>query len=277
MNGDRMKNSLRERFLRKTKKRVKEKLSSRDMLLGHCAKMLEGIDEAVHILTEKLEDAYRIYFPEFPVRDREKFVKAVLRIDDKREIDEELLAEVVGKGLAKALVEQGKSSIGADLERKDVTMLRETAHKIELLKELKEQMIRYTEELAKEVCPNLCYLLGPALSAKLIAHAKSVQRLALMPASTIQVLGAEKALFKHLRAKGRVKPPKHGIIFQYAKICGSPKRSRGKIARALATKISMAAKADAFTHHFIGDRLKEEFERRYREIMSELEKRKGKK
>ena len=271
------KKSLREKFLRKTKKRVKEELSSRDMLLGHCAKMLEGIDEAMHILTEKLEDAYRIYFPEFPVRDREKFVKAVLKIDNKKEIDEALLSEVVGKSLAKALVEQGKSSIGANLKQKDVIMLKEMAKRIELLRELKEQMVRYTEELANEVCPNLCCLLGPTLSAKLVAHAKSVQRLALMPASTIQVLGAEKALFKHLRTKGRVKPPKHGIIFQYAKVCGSPKKVRGKIARALATKISMAAKADAFTHHFIGERLKEEFERRYREIMSELEKRKGKK
>ncbi len=268
--------ALRAKFLAKAKAEVKEELSSRDMLMGKCARMIEGLDEVIHILTEKLVDAFRIYFPEIPIKDRDKLVK-VIAIMGKREnpnLDE--ISEIIGKDRAELLAEQGKHSIGAELSDQDLALLKATAEEIIHLKHLKEQIIQHLEQMGKEVCPNITHLLGPALTAKLIAHAKSVKRLALMPASTIQVLGAEKALFKHLRSKRRVKPPKHGLIFQHAKICGSPKRVRGKIARALATKIAMAAKADAFTGHFIADKLKEEFEARYNEIMEQFHKNKGK-
>ena len=88
----------------------------------------------------------------------------------------------------------------------------------------------------------------------------------MLPASTIQVLGAEKALFKHLKNR-RISPPKHGIIFQNPRIAGSPKAVRGKIARALANKLALASKADAITKRYMGDELLKDFEERYNEIM----------
>ena len=123
------------------------------------------------------------------------------------------------------------------------------------------------------MAPNTTHLLGGLLTAKLISHVKSVEKLATLPASTIQVLGAEKALFKHLRSKGRVKPPKHGYLFQHPKVSSAPKKLRGKIARTLAAKVALAAKVDAYGGEFIGDKLRQAFEQRCEEVLSKKGKR----
>jgi nucleolar protein 56 len=133
---------------------------------------------------------------------------------------------------------------------------------------LKEEFEKYQADLAKEIAPNISELAGADLAAKLIAHAGSLEKLAKMPASTVQVIGAEKALFKHLRNR-KIAPPKHGLIFQYARIQTAPREIRGKIARALAAKIAIASKADMYTKNFIAPQLKADFEKRYAEIISE--------
>ena len=116
----------------------------------------------------------------------------------------------------------------------------------------------------KDVTPNMSSLIGPTLSAKLISIAGSLDHLAKMPASTLQVLGAEKALFRALKTGAR--PPKHGIIFQYAAIHQAPRWQRGKIARALSGKLSIAARIDAFKGEFRGEALKRGLEKRIDEI-----------
>jgi len=129
---------------------------------------------------------------------------------------------------------------------------------------LRRELTDYISTVMKEVAPNITALVGPLLGARLISLAGSLESLARLPASTIQVLGAEKALFRALRTGG--KPPKHGVIFQYPDIHRSPRWQRGKIARALAAKLAIAAKVDAFTGRFIGDKLREELRRRIEEI-----------
>ena len=114
------------------------------------------------------------------------------------------------------------------------------------------------------IAPNISHLSGSLIGARLIALAGGLQNLALMPASTIQILGAEKALFRYKKEGG--KPPKHGVIYQHPLINRAPREKRGKIARTLATKIATAAKADAFTHRDISKTLKNQLEKRVQEI-----------
>ncbi|MEM4706946.1 MAG: hypothetical protein QXW27_05340, partial [Candidatus Methanomethylicaceae archaeon] len=123
---------------------------------------------------------------------------------------------------------------------------------------------KYIDEVMKEVAPNVRELVGSILGARLIALSGGLEALAKKPASTIQVLGAEKALFRALRTGAR--PPKHGIIFQSPLIHSSPKWQRGKIARTLAGKLSIAARVDAFGGAFIANKLKKELEERISEI-----------
>ena len=115
-----------------------------------------------------------------------------------------------------------------------------------------------------ELCPNTKAVCGVLTGAKLIEHAGSLKRLSEMPASTIQILGAEKALFRHM--KTGAKPPRHGIIVHHPLIAKAPEKIHGKIARALADKISIASKVDYFQGKFIGDKLKKELEDKFNDL-----------
>ena len=116
------------------------------------------------------------------------------------------------------------------------------------------------EERTKNMMPNTSFLSGPLISARLLSMVGGLKRLAFLPASTIQTLGAEKSLFKHL--KDNTPPPKHGIIFQYPELRRVPRKERGKVARLLATKIAIAARLDYFSGVFRGGELKEKLEKR---------------
>lgn len=114
------------------------------------------------------------------------------------------------------------------------------------------------------IAPNISNIIGPLIGARLISNAGGLKRLALLPASTIQILGAEKALFRFKKEGG--KPPKHGVIFQDSKINKAPRKMRGKIARVVANKISIAARADAFTKRDLSIDLKKNLEEKISEI-----------
>lgn len=123
-------------------------------------------------------------------------------------------------------------------------------------------------DLMEETAPNVAAVIGPILGARLISKVGSLARLASLPASTIQILGAEKALFRALRKRG--KPPKHGIIFQHPWVHASPRKIRGKVARLLASRIAIAARVDCFSGRFIGDELKKDVENRIKSLRGEV-------
>ena len=128
------------------------------------------------------------------------------------------------------------------------------------MKHLEQQI----EDDMQTIAPNTSKMVSSVIGARLISLAGGIERLAILPASTIQVLGAEKALFRFKKEGG--KPPKHGVIFQHPLIYKSPRIMRGKIARVLAAKIAIAAKADAFTKRDVSDTLKEDMEKRLQKI-----------
>ena len=120
------------------------------------------------------------------------------------------------------------------------------------------------ESDVQRIAPNISNIAGFLISARLMSLAGGMERLATMPASTIQLLGAEKALFRFKKEGG--KPPKHGVIFQHPLINKASRKNRGKIARILAAKIAIAARADVFTKRNISDDLKNELDRKISNI-----------
>jgi nucleolar protein 56 len=118
------------------------------------------------------------------------------------------------------------------------------AKAIQDLREARKVMETEVVTSAEELAPNLSSLAGPVLAARLISKAGSLRRLAGMPSSRVQIMGAEKSLFKHL--KGHAPSPKHGIIYRHPAVIGSPKRLRGKVSRALAGKLAIAARLDYY-------------------------------
>lgn len=264
----------RERFMRKSRESVMQALKSRDMLLSSVTKSIEDLDKTINLLGERLEDWYGIYFPELRAEDKLQYANAALLID-RENIDEKELAKILGQKRASELSTASKSSLGAKLSQKDHSECLSLARSVLELEKLRKGFVEYQKELANELCPNMSEVGGPEIAAKLVSHVGSLSRLALLPASAIQVLGAEKALFKHLRNR-RVPPPKHGIIFQHVRISSSPKSVRGKIARVLANQLCLAAKADAFSKRSISPLLKKKFDERYAQIMKEYEDQKAK-
>jgi nucleolar protein 56 len=171
-------------------------------------------------------------------------------------------------GLSEALVESILDSvaqdIGAAFTDSDLAIIQKFTASIEHLYGLRGDLEAYVTELMQAVAPNITNLVGPLVGARLVSSAGSLKDLARKPSSTIQVFGAEKALFRSL--KTGADPPKHGVIFQVPEIHSAPYWQRGKIARALAGKLSIAAKIDAYSKRDAGEGLRKEFEKRVEEI-----------
>ncbi len=250
-----------------TRRKLRSHAQKRDLLAAQAIRATDDIDKTINLFVARLREWYSIHFPELDdlVEDHEKYVRIVSQLGSRDNITVDNLVKLgFNKGEAARIAEAAKKSIGADLSEFDIDAIQTLARITYELYQLRNSLAGYISTVMKEVAPNITALVGPLLGARLISLAGSLDRLARMPASTIQVLGAEKALFRALRTGGR--PPKHGIIFQYPDIHKSPRWQRGKIARALASKLAIAAKIDAFTGRFVGDKLNEELRKRIEEI-----------
>ena len=253
------------RFLEKARMGVRKALVSRDNILFHTVASIDDINKTANLLFERLVEWYGVYFPELKISEADTFCKFVVAFD-KDAPSEAAIRSIVGDK-APFIIDKAKSSMGMKTSQTDLDEMKNMARQILSLYELRAELETYQQGLVSEIAPNLAYLLEPALAAKMIAAAGGLDRLALMPSSTVQVLGAEKALFKHLRSGSP--PPKHGLIFQHAYISASPKWTRGKIARALATKVAIAVKADRYTKNFIAEKLKATFEKRAKAVLAQ--------
>jgi nucleolar protein 56 len=151
--------------------------------------------------------------------------------------------------LDERLYEWSRLHIGEIVHGKDLASslsqdksMGELAGAILSLRESRQRMEDEVASAATSLAPNLSALAGQVLAARLISRAGSLKRLAEMPSSVIQVMGAEKALFKHLH--GKAPSPKHGIIYRHPAVLGTPKKLRGRMARTLAAKLAIAARLD---------------------------------
>ncbi|MFP3144238.1 MAG: C/D box methylation guide ribonucleoprotein complex aNOP56 subunit [Caldisphaera sp.] len=250
-----------------TRRMLRGAAQKRDLLVAQAIRAIDDLDKSVNLYATRLREWYSVHFPELNdlIEDHELYAMLVSELGSRNNFTKDRLMELgVSENKSKKIEESAKKSLGADVSDKDLEAMLTLAKITNQMYNLRKDLDSYATSVMKEVAPNVTELVGPLLGARLISIAGGLERLATMPASTIQVLGAEKALFRALKTGGR--PPKHGIIFQYPEIYKSPKWQRGKIARALAAKIAIAAKVDAFSGRFIGDKLKEELEKRIEEI-----------
>lgn len=223
----------------------------------HIIQALRAIDslaESVNMVSERVRDWYSVHFPELGrlVQD-EKYVS--------------LVASGAGRDEIAQKVGFGAQSIGSPVGDAEIVQVRAAARTAASLSALRQDLEKYITVKMRETAPNLSLVAGPIVGARLIAIAGGLEKLAQKPSSTVQLLGAETALFRHL--KSGALPPKYGVIFQHPLIHSAPRHSRGKVARALAGAISIAAKVDSNRGAFIGDRLKERLEKRLQAIARE--------
>ncbi|WP_297065183.1 C/D box methylation guide ribonucleoprotein complex aNOP56 subunit [Thermococcus sp.] len=250
-----------------TRLRIQEQSGARDKMIIQAIEALDDIDKVINLLVSRLREWYGLHFPELDeiLPKHPQYVAFVKEIGPRENVTRERLEKLgFSEGKIEKILKASEKSMGAPLGKFDSEIIRKLASEISDLYKLREQIEDYLEMAMDEVAPNLKALVGAKLAARLMSLAGGLKELAMMPASTIQVLGAEKALFRHLRTGA--KPPKHGVIFQYPAINRSPWWQRGKIARALAGKLAIAARVDYFSGEYIGEELKKELEQRIQEI-----------
>jgi nucleolar protein 56 len=256
---DDLKLILHELSISMTNDRLREASQAEDMFLIQAINSIEEIDEASSKMVERLREWYAIHFPELDViKNHERYVEMVADFGD-RDL-------IINSGLLNSEKDsriKNINSVGAPISEIDLQMVKEFAASIKSLLNTKKSINSYVDSQMGEIAPNLKDLAGSSLGAKLIAHVGSIERLSKMPSGTVQVLGAEKALFRHL--KTGEKPPKHGLIFQHPEVRGAKWWLRGKIARTLASKISLAVRKDVYSGEY-DPTILENFEKRVKEI-----------
>jgi len=230
-----------------TKKRIKESVSE-DLLIIQAISNVIELDRICNILVKRLREWYSWYLPEFSksIEDNEKFVELVVKKNKK-----ELMKEI-----------RVKESMGADLGKEDVGEMLLLGKEVLGLYKLRKKHGGYLEKVMKKYCPNLLELAGVLIGAKLIELGKGLKRLALLPSSTVQLLGAEKALFRHIKTGS--KSPKYGVIINHPIIQRAGKKDKGKAARTLADKLSLCARLDYFKGEFKAKEYKKELEERFK-------------
>ncbi len=249
-----------------TRSRIQEQSGARDKMIIQAIEALDDIDRVINLLVSRLREWYGLHFPELDeiIPKHQRYAAFVKEIGRRENLTHERLEKLgFGEDKIRAILE-ARESMGAEVGKLDMEVIQRLAEEVDRLYKLRQIMEEYIDMAMDDVAPNLKSLVGAKLGARLISLAGGIRELAMLPSSTIQVLGAEKALFRHLRTGA--KPPKHGVIFQYQAISRSPWWQRGKIARALAGKLAIAARVDYFSGEYIGEELKKELEARIDEI-----------
>jgi nucleolar protein 56 len=256
-----------------TKTRVKRAVEKRDLVVAQAIETIDDLDKTVNLFMSRIREWYGLHFPELSrlVDKHETYARLVAGLGQRENFTvENLQKEGLPKARAEKIAQAALESMGADLTENDLNQIRAICKNILGLYKARQSLEGYLDKAMEEVAPNIQALVGSLLGARLIALSGGLKNLAKMPASTIQVLGAEKALFRALKTGTR--PPKHGIIFQHTLIHDAKRWQRGKLARALAGKLAIAARIDAFSGKYMGDYLKADLESRTEEVKEKYEK-----
>ncbi|KAL4513455.1 hypothetical protein Ndes2526A_g07415 [Nannochloris sp. 'desiccata'] len=251
--------------------KVKFNVNKADNMIIQAIALLDTLDKDVNTFVMRVREWYSWHFPELVkiVNDNYQYAKLTLIVKDKSTLSEEKLEEikdVLGdEDKAKEVIEASRSSMGQDISPIDLINIEAFARRVISLAEYRQKLFTYLSDKMHVVAPNLSALIGELVGARLISHAGSLTNLAKYPASTVQILGAEKALFRALKTKGNT--PKYGLIFHSSFIGRAKQRNKGRISRYLANKCSIASRIDAFLESStdaFGTKLKEQVEERLR-------------
>lgn len=237
---------LRDFALQLSSAKVTEISQSPDLHIIQAIKALDEIDVMINGLSSRLREWYGLHFPELDniidsINGYAQIVMAGKRQDLSKTVYED--AGFPDSKVEMLSVIQDKSK-GGDISKENLVIVQSIAKQILEMAEIRRAMESHIESEMKSVAPNLSAILGAAVGARILSKAGSLKKLATMPASTIQILGAEKALFRAL--KTGTEPPKHGILFQHPIVHAAPRWQRGKMARAIASKAAIASRVDVY-------------------------------
>ena len=237
---------LREFALGLSSSIVTEVSQSPDLHIIQAINSLDEIDKIANALSSRLREWYGLHFPELDnIIDSINGYAQIVMAGKRESLTKQVFEEA---GFPETKVEMlsliSSKSRGGDISDVNLAIVQSIAKQILDFHDLRKKLEEHVESEMTLIAPNLSAILGSAVGARLLGRAGSLKKMASMPASTIQVLGAEKALFRSLKTGSQ--PPKHGLLFQHAMVHSAPRWQRGKIARAVAAKAVIAARVDVY-------------------------------
>mmetsp|Transcript_5933 Transcript_5933/g.7243 ORF Transcript_5933/g.7243 Transcript_5933/m.7243 type:complete len:541 (+) Transcript_5933:146-1768(+) len=243
-----------------SRSKVKFNPARSDNMIIQSIALLDQMDKDLNTFAMRVREWYSWHFPELKglVKDNYMFARSAAFIqdksslcakkdDDEEETEDKLpgLVDIVGdEDVAKAVVQAAKTSMGMECSAVDMVNIINFTQRMVKLAEYRKQLAGYLSDKMSIVAPNLAALIGDKVGARLISKAGSLTNLAKAPASTVQILGAEKALFRALKTKGNT--PKYGLIYHSTFIGRADAKNKGRISRYLANKCSIATRIDFF-------------------------------
>eukprot|EP00127_Corallochytrium_limacisporum_P005140 Clim_evm46s199 gene=Clim_evmTU46s199 len=253
--------------------KVKFNVHRVDNMIIQSISLLDQLDKDVNTFAMRIREWYGYHFPELVkvVPDNVMYAKVVKLIKSRTKVmegsDDDYLEELedilMDTGKAKQVLDAAKSSMGMEISDIDLVNIDIFADRVISLAQYRQKLHEYLKSKMRAVAPSLSALVGELVGARLIAHAGSLTNLAKYPASTVQILGAEKALFRALKTKSNT--PKYGLIFHSSFIGRAGVKNKGRISRYLANKCSIASRIDCFADTptpVFGEKLREQVEER---------------
>ena len=245
---------LREKMLKSAKAGISKAYQSEEYALMQAVNAQIETSRSYNLAFERLSEWQGLYLPEIKIGNPKSLAKLVINLCNGK-TDRESISEALGEGgNPDNVISNISSTMGRKMEDEEAAVVAGFASQILSMADSLDMLDKYIKSAANRILPNTSYLTDHMIAAELLSRAGSLERLATMPAGTIQLLGAEKALFKHIKFGSR--PPKYGILFKLADVTNAQKEIKGKIARAYATKICISLKADYFSKNFIAEGLK---------------------
>lgn len=234
--------------------KVKFSVHKNDNHIIQAIATLDALDKGINQGSMRVREWYGWHFPELVkiVSDNGTYAKLVLTIGNKKTLTDERLHEIAAVidddgDKAQDIINAARISMGLDITDTDLIMVKSFAESVSKMADYRKSLSKSLDDKMGDVAPNLQCILGTPVAARLISHAGSLTNLAKYPASTLQILGAEKALFRALKTKGAT--PKYGLIYQSSFIGRAGPKVKGRISRYLANKCSIASRIDNFSEH----------------------------
>ncbi len=261
---------LREFAIGLSSSKVTKISESPDLHIIQAINSLDEIDKIANALSSRLREWYGLHFPELEnVIDSINGYAQIVLAGKRESLTKKVFEDA---GFPDSKVEMlslvASKSRGGDISEKNLEIVQSMAKQMLDLHELRNNLEEHIESEMDAVAPNISAILGTAVGARILGRAGSLTKLASMPASTVQVIGAEKALFRALKTGAQ--PPKHGLLFQHTLVHAAPRWQRGKIARAIAAKAVIAARVDVYGEG-LNETLLEKLDVRVKEIGKKYE------
>lgn len=216
-----------------------------DTMIVQAVSLLDDLDKELNNYIMRCREWYGWHFPELGkiITDNLAFVRTVELMGTRENAKSIDLSDVLPEEVEEKVKEAAEISMGTEISGEDIINIKHLCQQVVEIQEYRGQLYEYLKNRMMAIAPNLTVLVGELVGARLIAHAGTLMNLAKHPASTVQILGAEKALFKALKTKHDT--PKYGLIYHAQLVGQSGTKLKGKVSRMLAAKASLACRVDA--------------------------------